>query len=317
MAELNPLFPTVFQAAVLARRVRKLALEYGDKGGEDPVTIADYGIQALLLRALHTHYPDDGIIAEEDSSHFYALVRPEQQQLIADLLGEALGAKVSTDDIARWLDYGQNRVRDRMWTVDPIDGTRGYVSGRRYSIAVGLLIDHQPVAGLLGCVEYPDAGKQGVLFYTQAGKAFAQPMTAAATPWQIHVSDTDDPALLRTLLATDAIDIDLPRVRSILEAGHIASDVIEPVDGQDKYAMVAAGDADFFVRPSRPGSPQHYIWDHVPGVAIVQAAGGVVSDLDGEPLVFSHGTVLAKYGVIVSNPRAYPRVLDAVRHVRA
>ena len=81
--------------------------------------------------------------------------------------------------------------------------------------------------------------------------------------------------------------------------------------------MVAAGDAEFFVRPVRPGSPQHYIWDHVPGVAIVPAAGGIVSDLDGEPLGFSHGRVLAKYGVIVSNPRTYPRVLEAVKRVRA
>ncbi|MBE0689964.1 MAG: hypothetical protein IH587_07560 [Anaerolineae bacterium] len=316
MTDLTPLFPVIFQAVELARHVRHLALEHSDKGGNDPVTIADYGIQALLLRAMNTHYPDDGIIAEEDSEHFFALVSPDQQRLIANLLGEVLGEPVHTDDIAHWLDYGQKRVCSRMWTIDPIDGTRGYVSGRRYSVAIGLLVDHQPAAGLLACAEYPDDDGHGVLFYTHDGVAYAQPMSDTRPPRSIHVSDTDDPALLRTVVSTDAIEIDLPRVQPVLAAAHIASE-FDYVDGQDKYAMVAAGDVDFYLRPERPDFRPHNIWDHVPGVAIVQAAGGIVSDLDGEPLDFSQGKTLPKQGVVVSSASAYPRVLDAVRHVRA
>jgi len=316
LTNLTPLFPTVFQAVDLARRVRQLALDHSDKGGNDPVTIADYGIQALLLRAMHTHFPDDGIIAEEDSAHFFELVSPEQQALIAELLSDVLGEAVRIADIAHWLDYGQNRVCSRMWTVDPIDGTRGYVSGRRYSVAIGLLVDHQPTAGLLACAEYPNDAGHGVLFYTQDGAAYAQPLNGERTPRRIHVSEVDNPARLHTVLSTDAIDIDQPRVEPVLAAAHIESK-FDYVDGQDKYAMVAAGDVDFYLRPVRPEFRPHNIWDHVPGVAIVQAAGGVVSDLDGEPLDFSRGRTLPKQGVMVSSARAFPLVLDAVRSVGA
>ncbi|MCC6614652.1 MAG: hypothetical protein IT320_14320 [Anaerolineae bacterium] len=314
MTDLTPLFPVVFQAVDLARRVRQLALDHSDKGGNDPVTIADYGIQALLLRAMQTHFPDDGIIAEEDSTHFFELVAPEQQALIAALLSETLGETVGVADIGHWLDYGQKHECNRMWTVDPIDGTRGYVSGRRYSVAIGLLVDHQPAAGLLACAEYPNGGENGVLFYTQDGAAYAQPIKGSHTPRHIHASEIDDPARLRTVLATDAIDIDKPRVEPVLAAAHIESK-FDYVDGQDKYAMVASGDVDFYLRPARPNFRPHNIWDHVPGVAIVQAAGGIVSDLDGEPLDFSRGRTLPKQGVVVSSARAYPLVLDAVKIV--
>jgi 3'(2'), 5'-bisphosphate nucleotidase len=51
----------------------------------------------------------------------------------------------------------------------------------------------------------------------------------------------------------------------------------------------------------------------VAGVALVQAAGGVVTDLDGEALDFSQGNRLGKQGLIAASPQAHRHVLDAAR----
>lgn len=81
--------------------------------------------------------------------------------------------------------------------------------------------------------------------------------------------------------------------------------------------MVAAGDADVYLRLPRLRSTRpHMIWDHASGAALVEAAGGVVSDVDGSPLDFSLGNTLARNkGVIVANRRIHQRLVDATQQV--
>ena len=86
------------------------------------------------------------------------------------------------------------------------------------------------------------------------------------------------------------------------------------IDSQCKYAAVARGDAAVYLRlPTRPGYVEK-TWDHAAGVAVIEAAGGTVTDCRGVPLDFSIGRTLEKNkGVIVTNGRFHDQVVAAVR----
>ncbi len=312
MLDLTPLLPAVRQAVQLSRRVRAEMTGFSSKAANDPVTIADYGAQVVLLRAISAHFPEDAVLAEEGSEQFVQLVPAPLRARIAALVSEIVGEPTDESALLDWLDYGRGRTGRRLWTVDPIDGTRGFVSGRRYSVAIGLLEDRRPSAGILACPTYPTPDEEGLLFYTARGSAWAEPLAGGAARG-IHVSECDAPEAMRTVISTDAIAIDTALVTPLYREARISPQPVEYVDGQDKYAMIACGDVDCYVRPVRPDDRPHYIWDHAAGVALVEAAGGVVTDLEGAALDFTQGTRLSKQGIIAASAQAHRCVLDAAR----
>jgi 3'(2'), 5'-bisphosphate nucleotidase len=86
------------------------------------------------------------------------------------------------------------------------------------------------------------------------------------------------------------------------------------MDSQAKYAVVARGDADIYLRLPTSADYREKIWDHAAGALIVAEAGGAVTDIQGRPLEFHHGRELvANRGVIVTNGRLHECVLGAVR----
>ena len=85
------------------------------------------------------------------------------------------------------------------------------------------------------------------------------------------------------------------------------------MDSQAKYAVVARGEADIYLRLPTRAEYREKIWDHAAGALIVAEAGGTVTDIHGRPLEFHHGRELAaNRGVIVSNGRLHDRVLEAI-----
>jgi 3'(2'), 5'-bisphosphate nucleotidase len=88
------------------------------------------------------------------------------------------------------------------------------------------------------------------------------------------------------------------------------------MDSQAKYATVARGEADIYLRlPTRKGY-QENIWDHAGGVLLVEEAGGKVTDVHGRELDFSQGDQLTKnQGVIVTNGVLHDAVLAAYKKV--
>ena len=121
------------------------------------------------------------------------------------------------------------------------------------------------------------------------------------------------------------------RLCESVESGHSAHDrsamisaslgiVKQPVrlDSQAKYAVVARGEGDVYLRLPTKKDYREKIWDHAGGVLVVEEAGGKVTDIDGKPLEFTHGRELtANRGVVVTNGRLHDDVLQAIReHVR-
>ena len=167
---MQPIRAAMRDAARLCQLVQDRYLHASAKSTGDhtePVTIADYGSQAIICRALQSHYPDDAVIAEESGAQFMQIVAADQRAQITRLLADVLGVSVSEEQLLAWLDFGAGRQARRTWVIDPIDGTKGFLARRHYAIACGLLIDGQIAEGMLAAPGYDNGA--GALFYTEGG----------------------------------------------------------------------------------------------------------------------------------------------------
>lgn len=318
MTDLTPIIHAVRQAAELCRRIQQTHFVRSEKGANDPVTIADYGAQVILHRALSRAYPDDGILSEEQAGQFMTLLDDGQRLEITAILSDILGERVSVDEAARWLDHGSGRQTGRMWVVDPVDGTKGFINMRHYTIAVGVLLDSEPVEAVLGCPAYDSADGQGMMFYTRDGRAFAEPLNGG-TPVSIHVSNRVDMTAVRMVESVVWEHSDVGQMQQIRRTLGIPGANVRQIDSQEKAARVASGDADINMRLPRGGSGENrmYIWDYAPGTALLRAAGGMATDLDGSPLDFTRGRLLAaNSGVLMTNGHIHEQVVRAIQTVR-
>lgn len=302
-------------AAALCRRVQETHLVTEEKSDHSPVTIADYGAQAILGRAISQSYPADAVIAEEAGAQFIELVSEGDRRTITTMLADLLGEAVRESDIVRWLDYGRNQQAERTWVIDPIDGTKGFIALRNYVIAAGILVGGKPVGGVIGAPGYPSADHQGRLFYAQSGAAFGQPLAGGLVS-RLKTTTRTAPAEVRALESVEKSHANHERMARVRAAAGLGSASLTQIDSMEKYARIAAGDAELYLRLPRIQSSRPFmIWDHCAGTALVEAAGGRVSDIDGGPLDFAQGHSLANQGIIVSNGPIHEQVVNAVQAV--
>jgi 3'-phosphoadenosine 5'-phosphosulfate (PAPS) 3'-phosphatase len=114
------------------------------------VTIADFAVQALVVYYLNKAFPDDKFIAEENSE----LIREDKG--VRDDILRALRAASDIDWTEELLfntidKGGFDGSADRVWVLDPVDGTKGFMRGEHYCIALALLIDGIPSLSVMGC----------------------------------------------------------------------------------------------------------------------------------------------------------------------
>jgi 3'(2'), 5'-bisphosphate nucleotidase len=92
------------------------------------------------------------------------------------------------------------------------------------------------------------------------------------------------------------------------------------MDSQAKYAVLAAGEGEVLLRLLSPSRPDYRekIWDQAAGSVVIEEAGGRITDLDGQPLDFSHGRTLARNrGILATNGVLHDAFLDGLRAVNA
>ena len=315
--ELEVAAGAVRDAARLCRRVgasaRGQALAKEDRS---PVTIADFGSQAIVCRRLAQEFPADPVVAEEDSA---ALRDARRRPLLERLLGEvhASGWTADETELLGAIDRGGARAAgDRFWTLDPIDGTKGFLRGDQYAIALALIEGGRPVLAVLACPELaPGPGEpRGVLALAVRGAgASAEPLEGeTARRRELAVSPVDDPARARFCEPFEAAHSAHDRAAAVAEALGIRREPLR-MDSQAKYVAVAAGLAEIYLRIPREGGYREKIWDHAAGALIVSEAGGRVTDVRGRDLDFTRGRTLAENeGIVASNGRFHDRILAAL-----
>jgi myo-inositol-1(or 4)-monophosphatase len=192
---------------------------------------------------------------------------------------------------------GEALDSEYVWVLDPIDGTFNYAAGLpTAAILLGLLHEGQPVLGLTWL---PFMGQR---YTSQVGA----PVRCNDEPLDALKPVT----LAECIVGTGTFNID-SRGRY---PGRYRVKVLEGLSREcSRIRMHGATGVDFaYVAAGILGgaiSFGHHIWDHAAGVALVQAAGGVVTDLAGEPWTASSPSALA------AAPGVHEEILDIVRSV--
>ncbi|MFI4875762.1 MAG: 3'(2'),5'-bisphosphate nucleotidase [Blastopirellula sp. JB062] len=306
--EIEIALQAVSSAAVLCENVR---------GGEDfqalaksdrsPVTVADFGSQAIVCRAIRNAFPNDFIIAEEDAGVLRDESQANLRQRVATEVRKVLPEADEAQTLA-WIDAGGAReAASRVWTLDPIDGTKGYLRGGQYAVALALIIDGQVEAAALGC---PALDEQGSLFWAIRGQGAFQRTPEGDRA--IRVSTTSDSSEAALCESVESGHSDHDQSAKIAAALQIVRPSVR-MDSQAKYAAVARGDADIYLRLPTIAGYQEKIWDHAAGALLICEAGGQVSDIDGKPLDFSQGSTLKNNrGVVATNGQLHDLVIAAI-----
>lgn len=291
------------------------------KKDDSPVTIADFGAQAVICRELLKSFPDIPIVAEEDSSEMRS---HHGLDLTASVLEYAAAVFPGMDEegLVSAIDAGDYAGGDTgtFWTLDPIDGTKGFLRGEQYAVALALIEHGRVVLGVLGCPSLPldlkkPEGEKGCILTAVTGGGASMRPIEHNTPRRIAVSDIDDTKhapFCESVESAHSSHGDSARIADIL--GVKAPPI--RIDSQCKYAVIARGDASIYLRlPTRKDYVEK-IWDHAAGSVIVEEAGGIVTDAFGKPLDFSLGrTLSANKGVVATNGLIHEKVISAVSEV--
>lgn len=328
----------VYQAADLVRSVqKKITSATMVKQDRSPVTVADFAAQALVAHLLQDAFPAQPLVAEEGAAMLRGAEQREQLAKITETVADYLPHATETA-VCDWIARGEAAPAEVFWTLDPVDGTKGFLRGDQYAVALAQIDRGVVKVAALGCPQLdvpPDGGNAtegaaratgegvGSLLLAVAGSgAWRAPLDEASLDdaplfHRVHVSTVDDPRRVRLLRSVEAGHTDTDAVaRLAAELGTQAPPV--PMDSQAKYAVLAAGEGDLLVRLLSPSRPDYRekIWDQAAGSRIVEEAGGRVTDLDGRPLDFSAGRTLAgNRGVLATNGRVHEAALAALRRI--
>lgn len=318
---------TAVEAARLAGRlcmaIREEMLKdrsFMEKAGREPVTIADYGAQAIVLHHVSEQFPDDGTLAEERADDFLRLTDDDAKASVVRHVSRVLGMDLTLEDITRWLDFGRGREASRVWVVDPIDGTKGFLRGDQFAVAVSLVVDGVPVVGALGCPMMPYGSNgatnpRGTIVSAVKGQgATAEPADGGPVR-PAHVSEWSDALEARVVESVEVGHTSHGFSAQVLDTAGIGGQPVR-IDSQAKYMAVADGRAEIYIRRSKGGYNER-VWDHAAGAVIVEEAGGRVTDLYGQPLDFSIGSHLEKNrGILATNGPLHDVLLEAIEKVR-
>jgi 3'(2'), 5'-bisphosphate nucleotidase len=202
--------------------------------------------------------------------------------------------------------------------LDPIDGTKGYIRGDQYAIALALIENGKVVFGILGCPNLPFGGlgadgPRGVLLTARRGEGAVLMDMNSGVSRQILVTEESDPS---KAVFCESFESAHTAHGVSAEVVHALGVNVAParLDSQCKYAVVARGEAGVYTRLPTREDYEEKIWDHAAGVIIVEEAGGAVTDARGEPLDFSQGRTLRRNkGVVATNGHLHGDVIAAVR----
>ncbi|CAL0312035.1 unnamed protein product [Lupinus luteus] len=234
----------------------------------------------------------------------------------------------------------------RFWVLGPIDDTLGFVNGDQYAVSLSLIEAGEVVLGVLGCPNYPmkkewlsynhsyqriismltpttsETWNKGCVIYAKksSGKAWMQPVLHVNKKFvwpnhakQVSISSIDNPALANFCETVDKANSSHSFTEGLALSVGLSKQPLR-ARGAMKYVAIAHGNAEVFMKFAR-ASYKEKIWDHAAGVIIIEEAGGIVTDVRGDPLDFSKGLYLEGLdrGIVAcAGATLHEKIIDAI-----
>ena len=260
-------------ALELAREAGAAILDFYDgpldiqqKAGSDdrePVTQADTVANEIIVSRLLKEFPEDGILAEESI------------------------------DTARRLD------KPRVWMIDPLDGTTGFIDGNGdFAVQIGLT-EHGSC--VLGVVYQPLTGV--VYRAVRGGGCWIE--RPEFEPARAQVSDARDISSMRLAASRSHRS---PRMDKVVQAFGLREEVLRGSVGI-KVGLIVEQQCDLYIHLS----PRTKQWDTCAPEVILHEAGGRLTDLFGQPLRYNDVEVQNRNGVVASNGVSHERIIESLR----
>ncbi|TPX33222.1 3'(2'),5'-bisphosphate nucleotidase [Synchytrium microbalum] len=290
------------------------------KADNSPVTIADFGAQAVVNAILQKSfsYP---IVGEEDAADLR--LDATLHAKVTELANSVLDVPLTSEQVLTTIDAGTfaGGKKGRFWTLDPIDGTKGFLRGEQFAVCLALIEDGDVKVGVMGCpnlprnINNPNDPDRGTIFVAVKGEGAFQRSFDSNVETRIHVADISSPAQASFCESVEAAHSSQSDTAVIAQRLGITKAPVR-MDSQCKYGCLARGDASIYLRVPTRADYEEKIWDHAGGALIVVEAGGQISDVTGAPLDFSLGrTLKANKGVVAANSTIFPEVIAAVKQV--
>lgn len=250
-------------AAILAEYQGPLDIEQKNLDDDaEPVTQADRIANELIVTGLQREFPRDGILAEESI------------------------------DTSRRLD------KSRVWMVDPLDGTNGFIAGNGdFAVQIGLAEEGEPVVAV---VYQPSTG---VLYHAVRGEGtwIERPQVE---PERARVSDKRDVAKMRLAASRSHRS---SRMNKVVQRFGFREEVQRGSVGI-KVGLLIEQQCDVYIHLS----PRTKQWDTCAPQLILTEAGGRMTDLFGEPLNYNVPDVQNRNGLVATNGASHDQIIDTL-----
>ena len=234
-----------------------------DADDREPVTQADKLANEIIVERLRQEFPDDGMLAEESIDTSHRLDKP------------------------------------RVWMIDPLDGTTGFIDGNGdFAVQIGLTENGQCV---LGVVYLP---LTGVLYRAVRGGG-----TWIERPdYEVEKARVSDHGEISTMRLAASRSHRSPRMDKVVQAFGLKEEVLRGSVGI-KVGLIVEQQCDLYVHLS----PRTKQWDTCAPEIILREAGGSITDLFGQPLGYNKAQVQNRNGVVASNGVAHQRIIESLQ----
>jgi 3'(2'), 5'-bisphosphate nucleotidase len=250
-------------AAILELYDRPIeVLQKYDLDVREPVTLADRIANELIVEGIHQHFPDDGILAEES------------------------------------VDTERRLAKRRVWMIDPLDGTNGFIDGNGdFAVQIGLAEDGEAVLGVV----YEPLTDLLYRAVRDQGTWVERPNTEAT---QAHVSAKSELSQMRLAASRSHRS---PRMDRVVKAFGVRDEIQRGSVGI-KVGLIIEQQCDLYVHLS----PRTKQWDTCAPQIILNEAGGSFSDLFGNAITYNSAEVQHRNGLVATNGLAHAHVINAL-----